>query len=165
MVLLGQTPQYISHQGPSRRNLLIALAVGLAVCLGIGAVAVSAFNDKPLFHDDVAYEGGYVVALAGMKADPTGKTQGFLKSGGCEQWRHEQGGPKAAASRSAGSRAAVTRPTTVTAGMDRSRQSPRDPRGSEASSATATRESEGPSRADRPRVSVPVCPCHRPSAP
>ncbi|MEU9101055.1 hypothetical protein [Streptomyces sp. NPDC048361] len=97
MVLLGQAPQYTAHRGPSRRNLLIALAVGLAVCLGIGALAVSAFNDKPLFHDDVAYEGGYVVALAGMKADPTGGTQGFLKNGGCEQWRSEQGGPKAAA--------------------------------------------------------------------
>ncbi|MFJ8311434.1 MULTISPECIES: hypothetical protein [unclassified Streptomyces] len=98
MVLLDQAPEYIAHQGPSRRNLLIALAVGILVCLGIGAVAVSAFNDKPLFHDQVAYEGGYVVALAGMKADPTGRTQQFLKAGGCEQWRTEQGGAKAKAS-------------------------------------------------------------------
>jgi hypothetical protein len=95
MVLLDQAPEYVSHQGPSRRNLLMALAVGIAVCLGIGAVVVSKFNDKPLFHDQVAYEGGYVVALAGMKADPTGRTQDFLKSGGCEQWRSEQGGAKA----------------------------------------------------------------------
>ncbi|MFE9534748.1 hypothetical protein [Streptomyces sp. NPDC006691] len=98
MVLLGQAPHYTAHKGPSRRNLLLALAVGLAVCLGLGAVAVSAFNEKPLFNEDVAYEGGYVVALAGMKADPTGGTQGFLKNGGCEQWRRDQGGPKAAAS-------------------------------------------------------------------
>ncbi|MFI6472927.1 hypothetical protein ACIBL5_22040 [Streptomyces sp. NPDC050516] len=95
MVLLDQAPEYVSHQGPSRRNLLIALAAGIAVCLGIGAVAVWKFNDKPLFHDQVAYEGGYVVALAGMKADPTGRTQDFLKNGGCEQWRGEQGGAKA----------------------------------------------------------------------
>ncbi|MFE9403513.1 hypothetical protein ACFYNY_17230 [Streptomyces sp. NPDC006530] len=73
----------------------MALAFGVLVCLGIGAAAVTAFNDKPVFHDDVAYEGGYVVALAGMKADRGGGTQAFLKSGGCERWRTEQGGAKA----------------------------------------------------------------------
>ncbi|MCT9089001.1 hypothetical protein N4G70_08980 [Streptomyces sp. ASQP_92] len=95
MVLLDQAPEYTSHQGPSRRNLLMALAFGILVCLGIGAAAITAFNDKPVFHDDVAYEGGYVVALAGMKADRSGGTQAFLKSGGCERWRTEQGGAKA----------------------------------------------------------------------
>ncbi|MEV5282907.1 hypothetical protein [Streptomyces sp. NPDC051994] len=98
MVLLDQAPDYTSHQGPSRRNLLIAVAVGIAACLGIAAVVVSTFHERPVFHDEVAYEGGYVVALAGMKADPTGQTQGFLKGGGCEQWRDEQGGAKAKAS-------------------------------------------------------------------
>ncbi|MER5890982.1 hypothetical protein ABT160_44795 [Streptomyces sp. NPDC001941] len=95
MVLLGQQPALVRHRGASRRTAYAALAV-LAVFCTVAAVLVARYNERPPWGTDIAYEGGYIMAVRIVKPDRTGLRAGQLLAGECARMERDgMGGDRA----------------------------------------------------------------------
>jgi hypothetical protein len=84
MVLTGDMTTHV--RGPRRRNLVIALATAVAVLVAAGWIAISRFEDRPLWPQNVAYEAGYHRGIQVRRTDRDGTGVAEAVSGGCERW-------------------------------------------------------------------------------
>ncbi|SDM27973.1 hypothetical protein [Streptomyces wuyuanensis] len=96
MVLLGQGTALVRHRGPSRKKRAALLAAATAVVVALAGLLIHQYNDRPPWADDVAYEGGYLLANRIRKADATGERTKELLDGGCARLLREGAGARRA---------------------------------------------------------------------
>ncbi|MER7107041.1 hypothetical protein [Streptomyces sp. NPDC000229] len=96
MVLLGQQTALVRHRGPKRRVFWSAVAAAVALAATVGGYAIHAYDGRPPWGTDIAYEAGFLQGNRIRHSDVTGERVRELLGGGCARMEAEGlGGRKA----------------------------------------------------------------------
>ncbi|MFC8171078.1 hypothetical protein [Streptomyces sp. NPDC057325] len=84
------------HEGPPPRKFVPFAVVGVLAALTGAGLLIGAYNDRPPWGTDIAYEGGYVLASPVRGYDVDGSRTRALVAGGCARLEREgRGGDRA----------------------------------------------------------------------